>query len=87
VFCLCSLAFVCNNRWWLKQSLAALSAQLAALGSRLIIRRGQACVEVLLQLLRETGAAAVYSNHLFDPISLVRDHDMKQQLTAAGEAG
>jgi cryptochrome 1 len=42
-------------------------------------------VEVLLQLLQETGAAAVFFNHLFDPISLVRDHDMKQQLTAAGE--
>ncbi|WIA22738.1 hypothetical protein OEZ86_009697 [Tetradesmus obliquus] len=72
------------SRWWLKQSLAFLSAQLAALGSRLIIRRGTACVEVLLQLLRETGAGAVFFNHLFDPISLVRDHDMKQQLTAAG---
>jgi deoxyribodipyrimidine photolyase len=71
-------------RWWLKQSIASLSAQLSALGSRLIIRRGTACVEVLLQLLCETGASAVFFNHLFDPISLVRDHDMKMQLTTAG---
>ncbi len=30
------------------------------------------------------GAQAVFFNHLYDPISLMRDHDCKRGLAAAG---
>jgi len=48
-------------RWWLAQSLRALKADLQALGSDLIIRRGPA-PRVLRELARETKATAVYWN-------------------------
>ena len=41
---------------------------------------------ISLLVLQETGGQAVFFNHLFDPISLVRDHNMKQKLIAAGVA-
>eukprot|EP00878_Enallax_costatus_P017468 GHUV01018349.1.p1 GENE.GHUV01018349.1~~GHUV01018349.1.p1 ORF type:complete len:346 (+),score=90.28 GHUV01018349.1:466-1503(+) len=72
------------SKWWLKQTLRDLAQQLETPGSRLIIRRAQDSTDMLLQLMEETGAQAVFFNHLFDPISLVRDHSMKQRLTAAG---
>eukprot|EP00775_Hariotina_reticulata_P005124 gene5124-5364_t len=74
------------SRWWFQQSLQSLHQQIAALGSQLIIRRAVDSCHMLLQLTEETGAEAVFFNHLHDPISLVRDHLMKQQLTAAGIA-
>ncbi|KAF8066292.1 CRY1 [Scenedesmus sp. PABB004] len=74
------------SRWWLSQSLAALSRALAERGSRLVLRRAAASADALLELVGETGAHSVFFNHLYDPISLVRDHDMKRRLTAAGVA-
>lgn len=60
------------SRWWIKHSVAALEAQLTSLGSRLVIRRSHDSAAALLQLAAETGARALYFNHLYDPISLVR---------------
>jgi deoxyribodipyrimidine photo-lyase len=48
-------------RWWLAQSLRALSARLEALGLRLVLRRGRAA-QVLPQIASETGASTVYWN-------------------------
>jgi hypothetical protein len=72
------------SRWWLKQSLGLFQQQLRGLGSDLIIREGIESSDTLLQLARETGASALFFNHLYDPISLVRDHEVKQRLTEAG---
>lgn len=44
------------SKWWLKQSLHSLAAQLSTLGARLIVRRAHTTVDMLLQLLQETGA-------------------------------
>ena len=62
-----------SHRWtgphrqeFLCGSLAALDANLRAIGSRLIVRRGDA-VEELEKLARETGAVAVYFNRDPDP--------------------
>ncbi|MGL1530637.1 deoxyribodipyrimidine photo-lyase, partial [Vibrio parahaemolyticus] len=46
--------------WWLHHSLQALSDDLAARGSRLILRRGKAH-EALAALRRETGARKVHA--------------------------
>ncbi len=54
------------SRWWLHHSLLALEADLAARGSRLILRRGRAA-EVLAALVAETGAAAVHALRHVEP--------------------
>lgn len=48
------------SRWWLHHTLQALSDDLAARGSRLILRRGKAH-EALAALRRETGARKVHA--------------------------
>jgi hypothetical protein len=46
--------------------------QLEALGSRLVLRRAREAPPAMMQLVRDTGAQAVFFNNLYDPISLVR---------------
>lgn len=52
------------SRWWLNCSLAALDADLRALGSRLLCFRAPDSRALLTRLAREWGAAAVLFNHL-----------------------
>ena len=54
------------SRWWLHHSLAALVEALAQRGSRLILRRGD-CVEQLLAIAQETGAAAIHALRHYEP--------------------
>lgn len=54
------------SRWWLHQSLEALTKRLAALGAPLVLRRG-AAMSVLKELLAETGAAAIYCTRAYEP--------------------
>jgi cryptochrome 1 len=74
------------SRWWLKHTLIEFQKQVAALGSRLVIRRASDSCQALLDVVRETGATCVHFNHLFDPVSMVRDHNVKQALAAEGIA-
>jgi deoxyribodipyrimidine photo-lyase len=71
------------SRWWLHESLRALSASLAQLGAPLILRRGPA-LPTLRALLRESGADAVYWNRRYEPAVLARDRIVKETLRAAG---
>ncbi|MGX7952352.1 cryptochrome/photolyase family protein [Tsuneonella sp. HG249] len=54
------------SRWWLHQSLASLSADLAKLGSRLVLRKGDA-VEEIAAVARETGASSVHAVAHYEP--------------------
>ncbi|XP_051216798.1 cryptochrome-1 [Lolium perenne] len=73
------------SRWWLSQSLKHLDASLRRLGaSRLVTRRSTDTVDALLELVRSTGATHLFFNHLYDPLSLVRDHRVKEVLAAEG---
>ena len=54
------------SRWWLHHSLTCLSRALAARGSRLILRRGDAA-EQIAALAQETGAAAVHAVRHYEP--------------------
>lgn len=72
------------SRWWLKQSLIQLHQSLSSLGSPLIMRHSRNAITVLLQIVKQTGATQVFFNHLYDPVSLVRDHKVKQELLQAG---
>src|SRR5690606_5775639 len=60
------------SRWWLHGSLHALAQALAARGSRLVLRRGSAAVEIE-RLVGETQADAVYWNRRYEPPAMERD--------------
>lgn len=63
-----------------------LAARLAQLGSRLVLRRSPDSGAALRALVAETGATAVFFNHLYDSISMVRDQQIKDELRGAGVA-
>ena len=66
-------------------SVADLAKSLAAKGSRLILRRGNA-LDVLRAVIAETGADTVYWSRLYDPASKARDTDVKTALKKDGIA-
>jgi deoxyribodipyrimidine photo-lyase len=70
-------------RWRLGLAIAAFSAALERLGSRLILRRGPA-LDVLQALCAETGAGAVHWTRAYDPVSKARDTGVKAALKAQG---
>ena len=72
-------------RWWLAQSLRALQADLNALGSRLVLRRGPAA-RVIAALARETGAAAVFWNEIAQAPHLAAAERVAASLQAIGVA-
>ncbi|XP_016513708.1 cryptochrome-1 [Nicotiana tabacum] len=72
------------SRWWLKQSLIQLEQSLKSLGAELVMIKAQSTLSALLDCIEAVGATKVVYNHLYDPVSLVRDHNIKQKL---GELG
>ena len=70
-------------RWWLHHALAALDASLRALGSRLVIARGDS-LSALRRLTAETGAGAVFWNRRYEPLVRARDEKIKKELVAQG---
>ncbi len=71
------------SRWWLHHSLAALDTELQRRGLQLILRRGDS-LPLLRELLRETGATAVYWNRRYEPAITARDRVVKAALRAEG---
>jgi len=72
------------SRWWLDSSLKSLEADLIAAGSRLLKFRAAESGPALAKLVHDLGAQGVFFNHLYDPISMVRDNEVKTALTAMG---
>lgn len=66
----------------LGQSVDTLQKMLERRGSRLILRNGRA-LETLLDLVKETGASAVYWSRMYDPVSRKRDEAVKSALKEA----
>ena len=71
------------SQWWLHHSLNALAADLEQHGAPLVIRRGDS-LTALLELVGETGAAAVYWNRLYEPAVIKRDERVSAGLTKQG---
>jgi deoxyribodipyrimidine photo-lyase len=71
------------SRWWLHHSLARLSQSLRARGAELQIRRGPT-LPALLDVARETGAASVFWNRLYEPMIAARDQRVASGLREAG---
>ncbi|KAH6770063.1 cryptochrome 2 [Perilla frutescens var. hirtella] len=72
------------SRWWLKQSLKHLQHSLKSLGAELVVIKAESTLSALLDCISAVGATKVVYNHLYDPISLVRDHNIKQKLVEFG---
>jgi len=70
-------------RWRLDRGLEVFAEALEAAGSRLILRAGPA-LEVLRELVKETGAEAVYWSRLYDPAARERDARVKEGLRDDG---
>jgi deoxyribodipyrimidine photo-lyase len=71
------------SRWWLHQSLKQLDASLRLLGSRLILRRGPT-LDTIRELLKATGAGAVFWNRRYEPAATERDAKVKESLQKDG---
>ncbi len=67
------------SRWWLHHSLAALDAALRERGSQLVLARGESAA-VLRNLIKATGADAVYWNRRYEPAVIARDKELKSGL-------
>nr|AHZ89700.1 cryptochrome 2 variant 1 [Dimocarpus longan] len=72
------------SRWWLKQSLSQLRQSLKSLGADLVLIKTQSTLDALLQCIIAVKATKVVFNHLYDPVSLVRDHNIKEKLVELG---
>ncbi|CAI0457935.1 unnamed protein product [Linum tenue] len=72
------------SRWWLKQSLTHLGNSIKSLGAELILIKTHSAVDALRDCVNAVGATRLVFNHLYDPVSLVRDHSIKEKL---GELG
>ncbi|GGY16404.1 deoxyribodipyrimidine photo-lyase [Rhodanobacter panaciterrae] len=73
------------SRWWLHHSLAALDNRLRVQHAGLHLRQGDT-LDVLRELIRSSGATAVYWNRLYEPASIARDTRIKSALQDDGIA-
>jgi len=71
------------SRWWLHHSLDDLARGLERLGSRLVLRKGQA-ERILPALADETGAVALYTHSRGEPWSKTQLSKVADQLAAKG---
>ena len=72
-------------KWRLGLAVQDFARSIEVLGARLILRRGPA-LQVLQDLVRDTGATAVFWSRAHDPASKERDATVKAGLLAAGVA-
>jgi deoxyribodipyrimidine photo-lyase len=70
-------------KWWLHHSLGRLSARLTRLGTPLVLRQGGAH-EVIRDLIRETGATAIYWNRRYGGPERALDAAIKDYAKASG---
>ena len=71
------------SRWWLHHSLIALADALQKLGLPLIVRRGGS-QKILADVIRTTGASAVFWNRLYEPALRERDEKISSALRRSG---
>lgn len=71
------------SRWWLHHSLISLQNQLEKLGMQLILRQGFT-LQVLLNLIQETGADTIFWNRRYEPLIMQRDAFIKAELQKQG---
>ena len=67
------------SKWWLDKSLRSLNADISKLGGTLILRRGDA-LQVLDDVIAETGATAVFWNRRYEQPARDIDQSIKTHL-------
>ncbi|MDX1516393.1 MAG: deoxyribodipyrimidine photo-lyase [Woeseiaceae bacterium] len=67
------------SRWWLHHSLAGLDDDLRCRGSRLVLRKGDAAVE-LPALVEETGAGALHLTRRYEPRARAEQQAVRRRL-------
>ncbi|MCC5991229.1 MAG: deoxyribodipyrimidine photo-lyase [Rhodobacteraceae bacterium] len=72
-------------KWRLGLAVQSFAKRLESIGARLILRRGRA-LDVLQELLAETGAGAVWWTRQYDPDQIARDTAVKAALRDQGVA-
>ena len=71
------------RRWWLHYALQALGTALQDQGLRLVLRAGSS-LEALRDVIKETGADAVYWNKRYEPALRQRDRHLAEALREDG---
>lgn len=71
------------SRWFLHHALDSLNADLKKLGSKLVLRRGNASM-VLQDFADEVSASDIFWNRLYEPFAIKRDTALKEKLKATG---
>ena len=71
------------SRWWLHQSLKSLDKSLRDFDSRLIFRKGPS-ISALEEIIKETGATALFWNRRYEPSIISRDQKIKEGFKSAG---
>lgn len=71
------------SKWWLNKSLVSLGNGLEAIGSRLVLRTGEP-LDVLRDVVRETGAGSVFWNRRYDRAGKAADTRIKEALKEDG---
>lgn len=69
------------SRVWLHHSLHQLQQSLQQKGGSLFVYKGSS-LDVLGQLITETGASRIFWNRCYDPVTIERDKKIKQALSA-----
>lgn len=64
------------SKWWLHHSLQQLADDFSELKSKLIIKVGNS-LEILKDLVEETGASGIFWNRLYEPKAIKRDTSIK----------
>jgi deoxyribodipyrimidine photo-lyase len=72
------------SRWWLHHSLKELEHSLQTQGLQLILRQGASTLQILREVVKETGALGVYWNRQYEPYSQERDQKIENSLTQQG---
>ena len=67
------------SRWWLHESLLALSNAISRKGGNLLLRRGRS-ETIILKLVADTGAAAVAWNRCYEPFAIAQDKKIETAL-------
>ena len=68
------------SKWWLHHALTDLDQQLQAIGSRLLLRQGVSALDVLKQLIDETGATDLVYEARYEPAYREIDKQLESHL-------
>ncbi|MEY3024751.1 MAG: Deoxyribodipyrimidine photo-lyase, partial [Planctomycetota bacterium] len=71
------------SQWWLDRSLRSLAASLEAIGSRLVVRRGDSA-SALASLAKELGSDRVIASRRFEPAAIETERAVASALSSIG---